>query len=170
MKGPGPFARIACPGCRLEQPPGGLSYDRKFNASAECWALFEQLLAKEFQSAVLFARAHQLSVDAYAVQHAGGAQPDKSVDIHLAGLCLVFEDGLAPVSVPPMLQRIAGAVDTWPHLAPPSHRTGALTVRSVVLAPDPDAHVLMVRAWASEVWETWRPHHAAVRALVARAS
>src|SRR5262245_52899199 len=160
----------ACPGCGIEAPASGAAYDRKFHASAECWALFEQVIAAEFQSAALFGRAHQLSVDAYAVQHAGGAHPDKSVCIHLAGLCLVLEDRLAPVAVAQVLQRIAAAGGAWPHLAPPPRRSGALTVRDVAVGADPDRHVATVRAWASEVWEDWGPHHAAARALVGRAA
>ena len=169
MNGPGSRVMTVCPGCGLEEPAGARDYDRKFHASGECWARFESLLAAEFQNAVLFGRAHQLSVDAYAVQHAGGAHPDKSVDIHLAGLCLVLERGLSPAAVPPVLQRIARAGGPWPHLEPPARRPGALTVRDVTLARDPEAHVATVRAWATEVWEAWSPHHAAARALVARA-
>ena len=45
------------------------TYDRKFYASAECWSLFEEVLAAEFQNPVLFGQAHQLTVDSYAVQH-----------------------------------------------------------------------------------------------------
>ena len=32
-----------CPGCGLEMPRSERSYDRKFNASAECWSLFEEV-------------------------------------------------------------------------------------------------------------------------------
>ncbi len=34
-------------------PVTGRAYDRKFHASAECWSLFEEVLAAEFQNAVL---------------------------------------------------------------------------------------------------------------------
>ena len=77
-----------CPGCGLELAAGTQGYERKFNASAECWSVFEEVLAKEFQSAPLFGQVHQLTVDAFAVQHAGGRHPDKSVCIHLVGLHL----------------------------------------------------------------------------------
>lgn len=165
----GAAALVACPGCGLEAPASGLAYDRKFHASAECWALFEQAIAAEFQNAVLFGRAHQMTVDAYAVQHAGGRHPDKSVCIHLAGLCLAFDRAVAPVHVPKWRQRIAAATTDWPHLEPPPRRDGARTVRDVATASDPEAHVAAARAWASEVWEAWRQHHAAARLLVSRA-
>jgi hypothetical protein len=132
-------------------------YDRKFHASAECWAVFEEVLAREFQNAALFGPVHQLTVDAYAVQHAGGGHPDKSVCVHLVGLCLVLARGVAPVDVPRRLQRLARRA-SWPHLDPPGERA-SLTVRDVALAGSPQVHVLRVREWAEEVWRTWRPHH-----------
>ncbi|HET8946780.1 MAG TPA: DUF5946 family protein [Candidatus Polarisedimenticolia bacterium] len=156
---------VSCPGCGLERPASGIAYDRKFHASAECWALFEQVIGREFESAVLFGQAHQLTVDAYAVQHAGGGHPDKSVAIHLAGLHLSLERGLRLWEVPAWLQRIAAAAPGWPHLEPPAPRPRGLSIRNVAESRSPDRHVEAVRAWAAQVWETWRPHHAAARAL-----
>ncbi len=152
-----------CPGCGLEMPLSERSYDRKFNASAECWSVFEEVLAREFQDAVLFGQVHQLTVDAYAVQHAGGQHPDKSVCIHLVGLHLVLERGLAPVRVPPLLQRLARRA-SWPHLDPPAQRE-SLTVRDVALAGSPQDHASRVREWAAQVWRAWSAHHAAARTL-----
>jgi hypothetical protein len=164
--GPNPAASlVSCPGCGLERPASGISYERKFHASAECWALFEEVIGREFESAVLFGQAHQLTVDAYAVQHAGGAHPDKSVAIHLAGLHLALERDLRLVEVPAWLQRIAAASPRWPHLDPPTVRPRGMTVRNVAEARSPEKHVAAVRAWAAQVWETWCPHHAAARAL-----
>jgi hypothetical protein len=160
--------RVACPGCGLEAEASGAAYDRKFYASAECWALFEEVIAREFQSAVLFGQAHQLTVDAYAVQHAGGAHPDKSVGIHLAGLCLALERGLPLVEVPARMQSIAAATTQWPHLAPPAARPRRLTIGQVAAARSPERHVAAVRAWAAQVWEEWRPHHPAARVLADR--
>jgi hypothetical protein len=154
-----------CPGCGLEMPASGLVYDRKFHASAECWSVFEEVLGAEYQNAVLFGQVHQLTVDAYAVQHAGGAHPDKSVCIHLLGLYLVLERGVAPTGVPPLLQRRAGAA-SWPHLEPPAERA-ALTVFDVGIAGSPEEHARLAREWACEVWRVWRPHHGAAAQLAA---
>lgn len=144
-------------------PLSGHSYDRKFYASAECWSLFEEVLAAEFQNAVLFGQVHQLTVDTYAVQHAGGQHPDKSVCVHLVGLHLVLERGVAPVRVPPLLQLLASRV-SWPHLDPPV-RGASLTVYDVALADSLQTHVLRVREWAAEVWRAWSRHHEAAREL-----
>ena len=152
-----------CPGCGLEMPLSERSYDRKFQASAECWSLFEEVLASEFQNPVLFGQVHQLTVDTYAVQHAGGQHPDKSVCIHLVGLYLVLERGVAPVKVPPLLQHVASRA-SWPHLEPPDEGA-SLTVYDVALADSPQTHALHVRKWAAEVWRAWSPHHHVAREL-----
>ena len=144
-------------------PLSELKYDRKFHASAECWSLFEEVLAAEFQNAVLFGQVHQLTVDAYAVQHAGGRHPDKSVCIHLTGLHFVLERGLAPVKVAPLLQKLA-ARRSWPHLDPPASRAG-LTIYDVALAASSELHAIRVREWAEEVWHRWSPYHDVAREL-----
>ena len=147
----------SCPGCGLEMPLSERVYDRKFHASPECWSVFEEVLAAEFQDAVLFGQVHQMTVDAYAVQHAGGDHPDKSVCVHLVGLHLVLERGVAPVDVPRLLRRLADRT-SWPHLDPPERRAG-LTVCDVALADSPQMHALLVRDWAAQVWRAWSAHH-----------
>lgn len=154
----------ACPGCGLERPPGSPGYDGYFNTSPGCWSVYGEVLAAEFQDGVLFNEVHQLTVDAYAVQHAGGPHPDKSVCAHLVGLHLVLKEGLAPTAVPPRLQRLVGAMSSWPHFTPPSVR-GTLTVRDVAAARSPAEHARRVREWAAQVWEAWQSHHGAVAAL-----
>ena len=151
-----------CPGCGLEMPLSERVYDRKFHASAECWSVFEEVLAKEYLNVVLFG-VHQLTVDAYAVQHAGGRHPDKSVCVHLVGLHLVEERGLAPTQVPKHLQRLTRR-KSWPHLEPPEERA-FLTVRDVALADSLQTHAQRVREWAREVWRAWSPHHHVARGL-----
>jgi len=152
-----------CPGCGLEMPLSEQSYDRKFHASAECWSVFEEVLAVEFQNAVLFGQVHQLTVDAYAVQHAGGQHPDKSACVHLVGLYLMLEQGVAPVKVPPLLQLLARR-KSWLHLDAPEVRA-SLTVCDVAVAESPQMHALRVREWAAEVSRAWSPHHDAAREL-----
>ncbi len=53
---------------------------------AECWQLYTEVLGDQFSNIVLFGQVHQLTVDAYAVQHSGGGHPDKSTAVHLSGL------------------------------------------------------------------------------------
>jgi hypothetical protein len=153
-----------CPGCGLAMPARpSLTAHGYYNASPECWSVYSEVLGAEYGNAVIFGQTHQLTVDAYAVQHAGGAHPDKSVDIHLAGLHLVLDRGVAPTSVPPILQQLA-SLTHFPHYDLPPSRA-SMTVFDVAMAADAAAHIDLSRRWATEVWQTWSHVHAEVRQL-----
>lgn len=158
---------IECAGCGLRMPPNSrpvtIGY---YNTSPECWLVYTEVLAAEYGNAVLFGAVHQLTVDTYAVQHAGGPHPDKSVDVHLAGLHLVLERGIRPPYVAPHLQRLASSVTTWPHFPPP-RRVESVTVCDVALAGSIEGHISVVERWSRTVWEAWSQHHAAVADFVA---
>ena len=157
---------IVCTGCGLSMPKrDSARYDGGFHASPECWEVFTEVLGKEFNDAVLFGQVHQLTVDAYAAQHAGSRHRDKSVVIHLCGLHLVLDRGQRPTSVPPLFQRLASNIKTWPHLSPPADLS-AMTVFDVALAESAQDHVRVVREWATFVWRGWSPHHEAIRNFV----
>ncbi len=142
-------------------------YEGYYNTSPECWLVYTEVIGAEFNHAVLYGQAHQLTVDTYALQHAGGPHPDKSIGIHLCGLHLVLERGLAPTRVPPLLQRLAEAVKAWPHFPPPAD-TGPLTVFDLALADSAEAHIELAREWARSVWQAWSAHHGAVAPLVSQ--
>ena len=158
----------SCPGCGLVMPVRERAvYDGYFNTSPECWTVFTEVLGAEFGNAPLFARVHQLTVDTYAVQHAGGAHPDKSIFVHLAGLHLVLDRGLVPMRVPPLLQRLARTVREWPHFETPAD-LGHMTILDVALAESATAHAEIVREWAAIVWEAWSPCRTRVASFVTR--
>jgi hypothetical protein len=117
------------------------TYHGYYNASPECWLVY--------------------------TEHAGGPHPDKSVDVHLCGLHLVLVEGMKPVAVPPMLQRIASAVDAWPHFDPPP-QIGGITVWDVALSKAMSDHIETVMRWARLVWGSWSEHHDAVAEFVKR--
>ena len=155
---------VVCPGCGLAMPSNPeVPYDGYFNCSRECWSVFTEVLEKEYSNAVLFGQVHQMTVDAYAVQHAGGPHPDKSVDVHLVGLHKVLNEGVRPPYVPPELQRFASRTKTWPHFDPPPANR-SMTIFDVATAGD---HAAAVRQWAQQVWSAWSPHHAAIARLAA---
>ena len=121
--------------------------------------LYGELLAREFSNATLFKQVHQLTVDAYAVQHPG--QPERraiqSVGLHLSTLCLVLEHNADPADGPKLHRRLVRNRDfVW--LNPPQPN-GTITVATVLASDD---HPAAVRAWASDVWEAWKPHHETV--------
>lgn len=155
-----------CPGCGLSMPKSGLpTAHGYYNASSECWSVYTEVLESEFSNAVLFGQVHQLTVDTYAVQHAGGPHPDKSVDIHLAGLLLVLDRGVRPTAVPPNLQRLASTVKAWPHFTPPENLS-SFTVFDVALSGTLEEHVHAVREWSASVWKAWSHHHSTISAFL----
>lgn len=159
-------AQSVCPGCGLARPHSDFPYGGYYHASRECWSVYTEVLAREYEDAVLFGRVHQLTVDAYAVQHAGGPHPDKSVCVHLVGLHLALTRGVALSDIPPRFQQLIGRVKHWPHFEAPSERS-PLTVHDVALADTPPEHATRARAWAEAVWQSWSPHHAAIANLAA---
>ena len=155
-----------CPGCGLRMPQrDGLTGGGYYNTTPECWSVYVEVLEKEYSNAVLFGQVHQLTVDTYAVHHAGGPHPDKSVDVHLAGLHLVIERGFAPPAVPHRMQQLASRTTTWPHFPPPP-MPQTPTIFDVALANDPLDHAARVREWSAAVWSAWAPYHRAVAELV----
>ncbi len=136
-----------------------------YNTSSECWDLYTEVLATEYSNAFLFGQIHQLTVDAYAVQHAGGPHPDKSVGVHLSGLYFALERGVRSPEIPSFLQRLVTAVETWPHYEPPV-ATSSLTVFDVAICDSTEDHIRVVRDWARAVWQCWSEHHAEVGRLI----
>ena len=155
-----------CPGCRLRMPVGDTPYNGYYNTSDECWTVYSEVLGTEFSNALIFSQVHQLTVDTYAVQHTGGSHPDKSVDVHLAGLYLALVLGVPSIQIPGHLQQIVRSVGRgWPHFTPP-RSTGPMDISSIAMASNPAEHVNRCRRWAAVVWDSWNTHHTAVAAWV----
>ena len=157
-----------CPGCGLNMPAGKTTTSRGYyNVSEECWELYTEVLGNEYSNAYLAGQVHQITVDTYAVQHAGGPHPDKSLDIHLCGLYFAMEKGIRSPYIPPLLQRLATTIEVWPHFEPPGKRV-ALTVFDVAFCDAPEDHIRVVREWGQAVWETWSKHHAEIERLISQ--
>ncbi|MBD2462595.1 hypothetical protein H6G89_16260 [Oscillatoria sp. FACHB-1407] len=132
-------------------------------ASAECWATFGEVLAREYSNAA-YAKVHRLTVDAYAVQHPGHPSPQsiQSVTLHLISLCLVLECGFDMDQATRTMQRLARHKSDFVWLTPPNS-LGDKTILDVWQAPDAIAHVKAVEEWAQSAWSAWESHHPQVR-------
>ena len=71
------ITRIACTGCGALVPDTPGPTHRYIGASPQCWALFGEVLAREY-SDFRYASVHQLTVDSYAAQHPGTPSPNPS--------------------------------------------------------------------------------------------
>ena len=151
-----------CPGCGLVMPDNPAAvYDGYYRVSPECWMVYTEVLGAEFGNPALFGQVHQLTVDTYALQHAGAGHKDKSVLVHMLGLYLALEVGVAVVKVAPLMQRVASALPVFPHFEPPTD-CGPLTVCDVALAASVAEHAALVKRWAAQVWAAWEAQHAAI--------
>lgn len=161
----------ACPGCgaRVPAPARAPTHDY-IESSPGCWALFNELLARELSDAS-YGAVHRHTVDVYAVQHpgAGDRRQRQSVALHLIGLCQWLEHGMAQDRLTTVTQRLASEDRAWPALEP---RPAAyqMTVADVHRARTGEEHRALVRRWAESTWDAWSAHHPQVRAWAAAAS
>lgn len=149
-----PLGSNACPACggsfaQMDGPthPYMLS-------SPGCWNAYGTLLAREYSDPDLFASAHRLTVDAYALQHPGDPNDRRalqSVWVHYAALHLAFVDRRPLASIASAMQQLAGLA--YPQLPPAPSRFG-LTLADVLARPADD-HVTAVHAWASCAFDAW---------------
>ena len=158
-----------CPGCGLRRPADPAAIPSPYDASAECWQLYGELVAYTVTRGDA-AFIHQYAVDAYGAQHVGPRARPIGPAFALIGLYYFCERGYTGRQVQRMHMLLANRRKDWPRFTPPAGRdaTSALTSMTVadVLAAEPGpARDAALYAWARTVWEAWRPEHARVRAL-----
>lgn len=68
----GTSADSSCPGCGLAAPDTGEDPPPEYRASAACYRLYGEVLARDYSDPAYYRVGHQMVVDAYAAQHAGG--------------------------------------------------------------------------------------------------
>jgi len=153
----------ACIGCGALVPDTDGPTHPYIGASPGCWALFGEVLAKEYGE-YQYPGVHRLTVDAYAVQHPGAPsrRSIQSVASHLISLYCVVELGLQAPEANRALQRAARSRSLFIWLTPPVSR-GVVTIVDVARAKDLAEHEQWVRLWATCVWQAWSPQHATVK-------
>ena len=157
-------AEVTCLGCGAAGPDVEEMRRHPYIGSAPgCFLLYSEVLAREYGD-IRYTPAHQLTVDAYAVQHPGVPErrAAQSVAIHLVGLCLTLERDRGPLELPRLRQRLAPPKRVFPWLTPPPS-VGDVTVLEVHAVETPEAHRAMVKRWARSAWEAWSAHHAQIR-------
>jgi hypothetical protein len=155
-----------CPGCGLQLPELDAPTPADVGASPACWALYGRLLVAEYSQAPS-PRLHQLTVDSYGAQHPSVREDrsDRSLGLHLIGLCLLLERGASAQQTGKLLARILEHPPPFSQLGAPT-RNGTITVSEIAAAQEPEEHALLVEQWATSVWHAWAPCHGAVRAWI----
>lgn len=159
--------QIKCYGCgALVEASDGATH-KYIGAAAGCWAIYGEILAKEYGNPSYFYPAHRLTADAYAAQHPGvpGRQSTQSVYVHLAGLYLTLEQNFDVQKIPKIMSSLTEQSENFVWLEPPVPN-GAITVVDVVKAASAEEHQKIVRVWAEDVWRAWVLHHAKIKELV----
>lgn len=153
----------SCPGCGALVPETDGPTHRYLGASPGCWAVFGEVLAREY-SDQRYWPVHQLTVDAYAVQHPGQTSPQtiQSVAVHLISLYLVLEEGRTVDEAGKAMHWATTQKHHFRWLEPPASR-GNITILDVREATSPAEHAELVEAWARSAWDTWSDHHETVR-------
>ena len=159
------MTEAACPGCGLSGPVEDGPLHAYMASSPYCWRLYGELLAREYGNP-LYMAVHQLTVDAYAVQHPGvdERRANQSVQLHLASLHLQLEEGASGETVRAVMKSLASKGD-FGRLDPPPRRTDWLRVDDVLGATTADEHRSLVTDWARSAWEAWSAHHEPIRRL-----
>jgi hypothetical protein len=151
-------SRTVCPGCGLVLPEAPAAEPSRLHASPSCEAVLHELLGFEFQHPVML-RYHQLTVDAYGAQHAGGEAPAIRVAYSLAGLWLALEHGFTAEEVRAVHRRMGHPTSSWPVFEPPTPPQRWLTVLDVAEAGvrqrSDGGHARAAGQWAESVWSAW---------------
>jgi Family of unknown function (DUF5946) len=142
-----------CPGCGVSLPGPSALHDRS-NASEACWQLYGEVAGFELAHLTRLGRFHQLMVDTYGAQHAGGPAAPIGVAFALIGLRLALDEGWHGDEVRSAHQYLAQTWREWPLFVPPTDE-GALTLQDIALAGSPDAHARLMVEWATDVWYSW---------------
>ena len=152
-----------CFSCGGEFPDIEGPVHRYMLSSPGCWAVFGEILAKEYSSPAYF-EVHRLTVDAYAVQHPGAKdrQSIQSVGLHLVRLCQFLEHELTAQHANQSMLEAGIYKHNFTWLEPPKS-LGTITAVDVVKASTVEDHKAMVKAWAQNAWEAWSIHHPTIR-------
>ena len=130
----------------------------QLHATPACEAVLHEVLGFEFQHPVML-RYHQLTVDAYGAQHAGGPAPAIRVAYSLAGLWLALEHGFSAEDVRAVHRRMGRPTASWPTFRAPHHGRRLLTVLDVAEAGvrqhSDGGHARAAGQWAESVWTAW---------------
>jgi hypothetical protein len=147
-----------CQGCGVALAPCAGATHPYMLSSPSCWALFGDVLGREYLDPVRMA-VHKLTVDAYAVQHPGRNEPRavRSVWGHLASLYWQIERQAPPEIARRAIAAVAAVADKLGWMEPPA--PASLTVADVAAAGDASEHCASVRRWAEAVWNAWGDQH-----------
>jgi hypothetical protein len=153
-----------CYGCGAQVQKSDGSTHGYIGASPGCWAVFGEVLAKEYEE-FNYPPVHRLTVDAYAAQHPGkpSRQTIQSVAVHLIGLHLMLDLIHDADWATKTISKVVQNSQDFHWLEPPSS-LGGMTILDVYGTENLKDHTDHVYNWVHAVWHAWQPHHAQIHA------
>ena len=124
---------------------------RATSEEQNCAALWNALLARDFEQPALYWKFHNLMVDTYCVQHAPYVESAKSLAAHLCGLCVALEWDNNPA----VRKRLQRWLSSNPELIGPELPIcrGNLTISHVYGIAYPADYGRALEEWARSTWE-----------------
>jgi hypothetical protein len=152
-----------CYGCGALVPISDGPTHRYIGASPGCWAVFGEVLAREYEE-YNYPPVHRLTVDTYAAQHPGSQseQAIQSVAVHLIGLHLMLDLSYDAHITTNILSKAAETSQDYHWLEPPES-LGGMTILNIQDAENLKVHTDRVHIWAHTVWQAWLPHQDQIR-------
>ncbi|KGE70833.1 DUF5946 family protein [Spirochaeta lutea] len=157
-----------CPFCGLQSDVIQGPTHRYLVSTPGCWKVYGDVLAREYEDFRFF-RLHDLTVDAYALQHPGepSDQTIRSAVIHLTSLYAYFEEGVPAAKLSRVKQLAARFKSEFTWLDPPETLSG-LNCATLLSCEDPGEYETRLIAWADFVYTRWQNHHTTARELYRR--
>ncbi len=151
-----------CVWCGLKTEKSAGAVHRYLESSPGCWAKYGELLAREYEN-YEYMSVHELTVDAYALQHPGKESPQTigSIYIHLASLYSYFMFGRRISELSSIRKKMTRYKDTFVWLTPPEDLK-AITVADILESKTAVQHCANVKKWAEYLFETWGIHHSKI--------
>jgi len=152
-----------CTYCGIKTEAIGGPVHRYLVSTPGCWRKFGEILAREYEDIRLF-KCHDLTVDAYALQHPGveGNQTINSSNIHLVSLYAYFVMKTDLSELSRIKQNVAKRKREFFWLEPP-HDMKELNIGCLNTTDNPDAYCSDVEEWARYVFLKWEEHHEVAR-------
>ena len=149
---------VKCHGCLGEflKLPDQYNFHPYIGAIQECWQIYSEILAKEFNNQEYF-KVHRITVDSYGAQHIGDQNDRRarqSANVHLIALYLYFGKKLNAADMMHFIQKATIIKRDWP----PIHQIDNpqwLTVNDVIKAKDVTEHTKLVLEWGKSIWESY---------------
>lgn len=155
-----------CPYCGFTSPEISGPTHEYLLSTPGCWKAYGDILAREYTD-IAYAFHHDLSVDAYALQHYGvkSQQTIRSANIHLISLYAYFISERETSELSMIKQKASQLKDLFVWLDPPKDMS-PINIQSLLDCSDPDKYAQAVKDWAKYIFDSWEDHHDTVKPFV----